>query len=379
MTAELLRAAPPRLSGRRVHNFSGGPGALPASVTDATAEAIHEVPGTGLPILGISHRSDWFRAVVDEAEQNIRAFLGLGSNYHLLFLQGGSSLQFSMIPMALLRGRSQPAEYLRTGYWSGKSIPDARREGDVRVVWDGESTGFRRLPTDAELDLSPDASYLHYISNETVEGVQFQRVLGHDGVTRVCDMSSDFLSKPIDAERFGLIYAHAQKNLGPAGVTIVLVRDEIVRNAPDQLHTMLDYRAHVAQKSIYNTPPVFAIYVTLLVTRWLRDEIGGLAAMDAINREKAALLYEALDQSAGFYRGHADVDSRSLMNVAFRLPNPELDQRFIREAQAAGLHGLGGHRAVGGIRASIYNAVTLGAVHSLVEFMDEFRRRVRGE
>jgi phosphoserine aminotransferase len=361
------------------YNFSAGPGALPESVLRETQAAIGEVPGTGLSVLGISHRSKWFGEVIEEAEEHFRTLLNLSRDYHVLFLQGGSTLQFSQIPMTLLRGSPRPAEYLHTGYWSGKSIPEAEREGPVKVVWSGEAHGFRRLPTEAELTLSREAAYLHYISNETVEGLQFHRLLGHDGVLRICDMSSDFLSRPVDASDYGLIYAHAQKNLGPSGVTVVVVHDDIVRRTPDGLPSMLDYRCHAAARSVYNTPPVFAIYVTMLVARWLRREIGGLAAMEAINQAKAARLYAAIDGSDGFYRGSAPVADRSLMNVVFDLPTPALEEQFLREADEAGFYGLEGHRTRGGIRASLYNAVTEKAVGRLTEFMDEFCVRQAGE
>lgn len=354
-------------------NFSGGPGVLPESVLRQVQEAILEVPGAGLSILGISHRSDWFAAVVAELEGNIRKLLGLPEDFHVLFLQGGATQQFSMVPMTLLAGQSQAAEYLHTGYWSGKSLVEARREGPLSVLWSGAASGFQRLPGDDELSFSPAAPYLHYVSNETVEGLQFHRVLGRDDVPRVCDMSSDFLSRPCEAQRFSLIYAHAQKNLGPAGVTVVLVRDELLRDAPENLPGFLDYRSHVQAHSNFNTPPVFAIYVVLLVTRWLLDEIGGVARMAEINRAKAELLYRLLDGSDGFYRGRAAVQDRSLMNVAFSLPNPELERRFIAEAQAAGFSGLAGHRAICGIRASLYNGLTLAAVEKLAGFMDDFR------
>jgi phosphoserine aminotransferase len=356
------------------HNFSAGPGALPPGVLEETQAAIREVPGTGLSLLGLTHRSKWFEAVVAEAEDHIRALLGLSHDYHVLFLQGGSTLQFSQIPMTLLRGNAAAAEYLHTGYWSGKSIAEARREGAVRVAWSGEEHRFQRLPTDAELDWSPRASYVHYVSNETVEGLQFHRLLGHDQVLRVCDMSSDFLSRPIDAARFGLIYAHAQKNLGPSGVTVVVIRDDIVRRTPEGLPAMLDYRLHAAAHSIYNTPPVFAIYVTMLVARWLRQDIGGLAAMDAINRAKARQLYAAIDGSGGFYRNQVPLADRSLMNVAFNLPTADLDAAFVRAGEEAGLYGLEGHRTRGGVRASLYNAVTPAAVTALTAFMADFRR-----
>ena len=359
-------------------NFSGGPGALPECVLQEVQESLNAVPETRLSILGISHRSDWFAAVVTELETNIRKLLGLSESYHVLFLQGGATQQFSMVPMTLLRGKSSPADYLHTGYWSGKSLPEARREGPVRVAWSGEAGGFRRLPGDEELCLSPDAPYLHYVSNETVEGLQFKRVLGRDDVPRVCDMSSDFLSAPCEAERFSLIYAHAQKNIGPAGVTVVIVRDELLRDAPSDLPGFLDYRVHAEAHSIFNTPPVFAIYVVLLVTRWLLNEIGGLERMGRLNRSKAELMYRILDDSKGFYRGRAEARDRSLMNVSFNLVNEGMEKRFLAEALAAGFSGLSGHRSIGGVRASIYDAVTLPAVEKLANFMEDFQRRHAG-
>lgn len=355
-------------------NFSGGPGALPETVLQQVQQAIIAVPEAGLSILGISHRSDWFAAVVQELEDNIRTLLGLNKDYHVLFLQGGATQQFSMIPMTLLRGKTAPAEYLHTGYWSGKALAEARREGPIRVLWSGESGHFSRLPSDAELDYSPNAPYLHYISNETVEGLQFQRVLGRDDVPRVCDMSSDFLSRPCAADRYAMIYAHAQKNIGPAGVTVVLLRDEILKDAPDDLPGFLDYRSHIKAHSIFNTPPVFSIYVVLLVTRWLLNEIGGLENMAALNTQKAELLYRTLDESDNFYRGHAAVADRSQMNVAFNLPSKELEQRFLQDSSAAGFSGLGGHRSIGGIRASLYNGLTLSAAEELAGFMAEFKK-----
>jgi phosphoserine aminotransferase len=313
-------------------NFSGGPGVLPTCVLADIQQAIMEVPGTRLSLLGISHRSDWFAAVLTELEDNVRSLLGLQSNYHVLMLQGGATQQFSMVPMTLLRGRAHPAEYLQTGYWSSKPIQDARREGPVRVLWSGHDSGFKRLPENAELAFSEDASYLHYVSNETVEGLQFHRVLGHETVPRVCDMSSDFLSRPCEAERFSLIYAHAQKNIGPAGVTMVLLRDDVLEGANTDLPDFLNYRTQITSHSNFNTPPVFSIYVTLLVTRWLLQDIGGLAHMDAINRQKAGAVYQFLDASDGFYCGRADVADRSLMNAVFALPTPELEQQFLAQS-----------------------------------------------
>lgn len=358
-------------------NFSGGPGVLPKIVLQQVQESIQAVPGVGLSILGISHRSDWFAAVVAELENNIRQLLQLPPSYHVLFLQGGATQQFSMVPMTLLAGKTAAAQYLHTGYWSGKPLPEARRVGPVDVAWSGAACGFRRLPSDDELHLDPQAPYLHYVSNETVEGLQFHRVVGRDDVPRVCDMSSDFLSAPGDYERFSMIYAHAQKNVGPAGVTVVVVKDALLKDAPEDLPGFLDYRAQIQAHSIFNTPPVFAIYVVLLVTRWLLNEVGGLAAMDALNTQKAKALYQALDDSDGFYPARAALQDRSKMNVAFNLPTPELESAFLAAALDAGFSGLGGHRSVGGIRASLYNGLGLGAVEKLVGFMEDFRRRYR--
>lgn len=360
---------------RNALNFSGGPGVLPESVLLQAQESIMSVPEVGLSVMGISHRSDWFAGVVAEAEDNVRALLGLSADHRVLLLQGGATQQFSMVPMTLLHGKSHAAEYLHTGYWSGKALPEARREGPIRVAWSGEASGFRRLPTDAELAFSPDAPYIHYCSNETVEGLQFQRVLGRDDVLRVCDMSSDFLSKPCDAAKFAIIYAHAQKNIGPAGVTMVVLKEDLVKDAPADLPGFLDYRNHIKTSSNYNTPPVFAIYMVMLVTRWLRRDVGGLAAMNAINERKAKTLYAVLDASEDFYRGRAARADRSTMNVAFNLRTPELEQRFLAESAEAGFSGLNGHRAIGGLRASLYNALTQNAVEKLAEFMHDFRKR----
>ncbi len=338
-------------------------------------ESINEVPEIGLSILGISHRSDWFASVINELQTNIRVLLGLPSDFHVILLQGGATQQFSMVPMTLLQGTIHSAEYLITGYWSEKAFKEAQCEGPMRIVWSGQKNDFKRLPKDDELFLSPEAPYLHYVSNETVEGLQFHRVMGLDNVPRVCDMSSDFLSKPCEAERFSLIYAHAQKNIGPAGVTVVLIRDELINEANLELPGFLDYRKHIQENSIFNTPPVFAIYVVLLVTRWLLHEIGGLTRMADINQDKAELIYSLLDRSDNFYCGCVEPQDRSTMNVTFRLTTPEIEKQFLFEAQAAGFSGLAGHRSTGGIRASLYNGLSLSAVEKLVEFMEDFQRR----
>jgi phosphoserine aminotransferase len=357
-------------------NFSGGPGALPQSVLLQAQQAILEVPEAGLSILGISHRSDWFAGVVAELESNIRQLLGLKDDYHVLFLQGGATQQFSTIPTTLLRGKTAPAEYVHAGYWSGKSVSEARREGTIRVLWSGESGGFRALPHD-KLPYSADAPFFHYVSNETVEGLQFHGMMGRDDVPRICDMSSDFLSRPCDAGRYSLIYAHAQKNIGPAGVTVVVLRNDLLERMSADVPSFLNYHAHVNAHSISNTPPVFAIYVVLLATRWLLDEIGGLERMAEINRSKAAKLYAMIDKSEEFYRGRVAVADRSMMNVVFNLPGAELEARFLQEAEAAGFSGLAGHRTVGGIRASLYNGLTLRAVEKLIDFMEGFYAKIR--
>lgn len=353
-------------------NFSGGPGALPESVLRQSRDAIEALPETGLSVLGMSHRSDWFRGVLDEAEANLRQLLGIPDDYHVLFLQGGSSLQFSMLPMNFLRGTGRPADYIVSGYWSAKTPTEARLEGETRVIWDGQSSGYCRLPDPSELELSPDAAYLHYVSNETVEGLEFSYIPGLEGVPLICDMSSNLLGAPLDVSRYDVIYAHAQKNLGPSGVTLVILRDGFAQKAVTGLPTLLDYRSHIKARSIYNTPPVFAIYVLMLVTRWLKDEIGGLEAMAAINRAKADILYAALDGAGDFYQPHSDRAWRSTMNVAFRLSDPVLAARFTEDAKAQGFYGLEGHRSIGGQRASLYNAVSLEAVTELAAWLTRY-------
>lgn len=360
---------------RNARNFSGGPGALPETILQQLHESMLCVPEVGMSVLGISHRSDWFAAVVDEAERNTRALLGLPDGYRVLFLQGGATQQFFTLPMAFARADAPPPEYLHTGYWSGKALAAAVKRHRIDVAWSGKETGFKALPRARDLALSADAPYFHYVSNETVDGVQFQETVGRDDVPRLCDMSSDFLSRPCEAARYDLIYAHAQKNLGPAGVTIVVVRDEMLGRLPADLPEFIDYRAHAAANSVYNTPPVFAIYAVLLATRWLRDDVGGLDKMGAINRRKADLLYSIIDGSDGYYRGRADAEHRSTMNVVFNMATPELEKRFLQESLQAGFSGLNGHRTVGGMRASLYNGVTLEATGDLAGFMRDFRKR----
>lgn len=364
------------ISCQRLHNFSAGPGAVPDQVLTTASQALECLPDVPLSILGVSHRSPEFGAMVEELEQNLRDLIGFNDDYACIFLQGGGSLQFSMIPMNFLRGQPHPAAYLDSGYWSHKAIRESAIEGPTETVWSGAADHYVRLPTDAELPTDRDFSYLHYSSNETVEGLQFFREPACSAATpRICDMSSDFLARPIDITRYGMIYAHAQKNLGPSGVTVCIIHRSLLERCSDRLPSMLDYRNHIRMGSIYNTPPTFAIYVVLLVTRWLRDDIGSLAHMEAINRRKAGTLYDVIAAHPAFYRCRAHPDDRSLMNVAFTLPAPELEARFVREALAAGFYGLKGHRSVGGLRASLYNPVTEASVTALGAFMADFAQR----
>jgi len=356
-------------------NFSAGPGALPIEVLLEARTAVEALPETGVSVLGMSHRSAWFRDVLDEAENNLRSLLDIPDNYHVIFMQGGSSLQFSMLPMNFLRGTHRCAEYIVSGYWSAKALTEGHFEGETHVVWDGRDTGYTRLPSLNDLHLSPDATYLHYVSNETVEGLEFPWVPALNDVPLACDMSSNLLASPIAIDKYAFIYAHAQKNLGPSGVTVCILQDEFVKRANRTLPSMLDYHTHIQARSVLNTPPVFSIYVLMLVTRWLRDEIGGLAAMGAINRKKADLIYGALDTDAEFYRVHSQRPFRSTMNIVFSLPNPTLEKLFLEAAHREGFHGLEGHRSFGGLRVSLYNAVSLDAAKALSTWLIAFLRQ----
>jgi phosphoserine aminotransferase len=353
-------------------NFSGGPGALPDTVLAQSRQAIEALPETGVSVLGMSHRSDWFRALLIEAESNLRSLLGISDEYAITFMQGGSSLQFAMIPMNFATAGFSAPEYITSGYWSGRATAEAARVGDRKVAWDGASVGYRRLPALHELEFSPSAAYLHCVSNETVEGLQFP-VFEHGGPQPlIADMSSDFLSKPFDISPYSLIYAHAQKNLGPSGVTVAIVKRSLLERIPDGLPAILDYRTHIVHGSNYNTPPVFAIYVMTLVTRWLRSDVGGLAAMQRINERKSRLLYETLDSLGDVVRIHADRPWRSEMNVAFTFGDARLDAEFVAHALERGIIGLEGHHSIGGLRVSLYNAVTEEAVRTLTSALTEF-------
>jgi phosphoserine aminotransferase len=358
----------------RIFNFSAGPATLPESVLLQAQRDLFALPGVGMSILEVSHRSAAFETVIQEAEADLRALLTIPDNYKVLFLQGGASLQFSMIPMNILPS-GQSADYILTGSWGQGAVKEARKLGAVREAATTAATNFNRLPGPDEIHLDPQAAYLHFTSNETIFGVEFQSEPAAGEVPLVCDMSSNFLSRPIDVSRYGLIYAGAQKNAGPAGATIVIIREDLLGRIPAGLPSMLDYGVLAKNGSMYNTPPCFSIYICGLVFKWLRNEIGGLEKIFQLNQEKAGILYEAIDASDGYYRGHAEKDCRSLMNVTFRLPSEDLEKQFIKEATAAGLDGLKGHRSVGGLRASIYNAFPKAGVERLAQFMAEFKTR----
>ncbi len=356
----------------RIFNFSAGPAVLPVPVLEEAQRDMLSLPGVGMSVMEISHRSKTFDEIFSQAESGLRELLGVPDSYHVLFLQGGASLQFSMVPMNLLP-TDLGADYIITGSWGKKALKEAKRSGAVNVAATMADGGFTRVPGQVELKLDPKAAYVHITTNETIEGVQWKHEPEVGEAPLVADASSDILSHPIPVEKYGLIYAGAQKNMGPSGVTLVIIRDDLLRTIPDGLHTMLDYRTHVQNKSLYNTPNTWGIYIISLITRWLRDK-GGLQGMQRENEDKANMLYDAID-STEFFRGHADPDSRSLMNVTFRLPSEELEKKFSAEATAQGLDGLKGHRSVGGIRASIYNAFPPEGVEALVSFMKEFERK----
>lgn len=355
----------------RIYNFSPGPAVLPYPVLEQAARDIVNFNNKGMGLIEMSHRSKDFMAVTDEAEALIRELLAVPSNYKVLFLQGGASSQFFMAPMNLL-GPGKKATYLNTGVWAGKAVKEAKLFGQIEVAYTGEPNRFKHVPTEDEYSVAADSEYLHLCSNNTIYGTRFPK-FPDKGCMLVSDMSSDIMSRPLDVSKFGIIYAGAQKNMGPAGVTIVIIREDLLDRCPATVPSMLKYKTHADKGSMFNTPPTFPIYCVGLVMRWLKEQ-GGLAAMERRNEEKAALLYQAID-ATDFYRGHAEQACRSLMNIAFNLPTPELEAKFVKEAAAAGLDGLKGHRDVGGCRASVYNAFPLEGVEKLVAFMADFARQ----
>jgi phosphoserine aminotransferase len=360
------------MKSERLFNFSAGPAVLPVPVLEQAQRDLVALPDVGMSILEISHRSTVFEEVLARAEADIRQLANVPSNYRVLFLQGGASLQFAMVPMNLL-SKGATADYLVTGAWSAKAVDEAKKIGSVHVAATTKAEQFTRIPRAEEIVLTPGAAYVHMTSNNTIYGTEWKALPDTGDIPLVSDTSSDMFSRPIDVARHGLIYAGAQKNMGPAGVTVVIVRDDLLARSAASLPAMLSYAVHAENGSMYNTPPVFAIYVLGLVTRWLIGQ-GGLAAIAAVNERKAGKLYAEIDRT-GFYRGTAQKDSRSLMNVTFRLPTEDLEKQFIEGAEKGGMDGLKGHRSVGGLRASIYNAFPEKGVDALTEFMKAFERR----
>ena len=358
---------------QRIHNFGAGPGVLPEPVLRQAQQDLWDIGGSGIGIMEHSHRGKLFDRVLGEAEALCREVGGIPANYQVLFLQGGASLQFSMVPMNLLpAGRT--ADYVVTGVWSQKALKEAKLLGQTHVAFDGAGEQFVRIPRQEEIRYSDHPVYVHVTTNNTIYGTQWpEEPAVPAGVPMIADTSSDMYSRPIDIAKYGLIYAGAQKNLGPSGAVLVIIREDLIELAPKSLPTMLQYRVHAAEHSLYNTPNTWGIYFTGQVFKWIRDQ-GGLAAMAALNEAKAKLLYDAIDAS-GFYRGTAEPGSRSRMNVTFRGPSEELEAKFCSEATRSGLDGLKGHRSVGGMRASIYNACPLASVQALVDFMKEFERK----
>lgn len=358
----------------RIFNFSAGPAVLPLPVLERARDELLDFENCGMSVLEMSHRSPEFEGILARAEAGLRKTLGIPEAYAVLFLQGGASLQFAMVPMNLyLEGK--PVDVLHTGSWTGKAIAELEKVAAYRLAASTEAERFRRLPRPEEIRLNPDASYVHMVSNNTIGGTQWRRFPDTGDVPLVADMSSDILSRVIDVSQFGLIFAGAQKNIGPAGVTVVIARPDLLERASPALPAILQYRTHLKGRSLYNTPPTFAIYLVSLVMDWIEAE-GGVAAIERQNEEKARLLYGAIDRT-DFYYCPVEREDRSWMNVVFRLRGDDeaLEQRFAREAQAAGLSGLKGHRSVGGLRASIYNAQPLAGVQALVDFMADFEQR----
>lgn len=358
----------------RVHNFNAGPAVLPLAVLEELRDNTVVLGDTGMSILEISHRSKAFEAIIKSAEARLRRLLSIPESYAVIFLQGGASTQFTMVAMNLMTV-AKKADYIVTGHWAEAAVKEAAKIGKVNETGSTKAENFARLPRADEIALDPQADYVHFTSNNTIEGSEWLRAEpATAGVPLVCDASSDFLSRPIPISKYGLIYAGAQKNAGPAGVTVAIIRKDLLARCSKSLPTMLNYSVHVEKESLYNTPPCYAVYAVDLVGKWL-EGLGGLAAMEKINADKAGLLYTTIDASGGFYRAPVARDSRSRMNVVFRLANEEIEGRFLKEGGKAGLEGLKGHRSVGGCRASLYNALPTESVQALVSFMADFQKR----
>jgi phosphoserine aminotransferase len=358
----------------RVHNFNAGPAVLPVSVLEQAQSEMLNYQGCGMSVMEMSHRSKVFENIIQSAEADLRDLLDIPANYKVMFLQGGATLQFAMIPMNL-RPAGASADYIVTGSWSRTALKESTKVGTTHVAVSTESTGFNSIPAAADIQYDPKAAFVHYTMNETIHGVEWTDYpTPPEGVELFCDVSSDFLSKPVDVSKHGVIYAGAQKNAGPSGVTVVIVRQDLLERVPANLPVMLDMKVLAESGSLHNTPPCYSIYMVGLVMKWLKD-LGGLSEIEKINTKKAGLVYNAIDNSGGFYRGHAVPAARSKMNIPFRLPSEDLEKVFVKESEAAGLIGLKGHRSVGGLRASVYNALPMESAQALVDFMKEFQRK----
>jgi phosphoserine aminotransferase len=353
----------------RVYNFSAGPACLPEPVLKKAASELVEYPNAGMSVMEMSHRSKAFEGIINSAEALLRELMNIPANYQVLFLQGGASLQFAMVPMNLF-GKSKKADFVHTGEWTKKAIPESKRYGTVTILASSEDKKFSYIPKLDKSTFTPDADFFYICSNNTIEGTRYTTYPETGGVPLIADMSSHILSEVMDVSRFGIIFAGAQKNIGPAGVTVVIIRDDLVGKAMDITPTMMNYTTHVKDKSLFNTPPTYSVYMAKLVFEWLKD-LGGVQAMEEINKEKADLLYDFLDASSMF-KSPVPKQDRSLMNIPFISGNEELDKKFLAEASKEGLVQLSGHRSVGGMRASIYNAMPVAGVQKLVDFMKKF-------
>jgi phosphoserine aminotransferase len=356
----------------RVYNFSAGPSMLPVQVLEKAQKELVNYNNSGMSVMELSHRSGWFTDIITEAEQLLRDLMGIPGNYKVLFLQGGASQQFAAIPMNLF-GENKKADFVNTGSWSKKAIKEAEKYGDIRVIASSDDKNFTYMPAVNKEMIDPEAAYVHITTNNTIEGTAFREIPDTGNVPLVADMSSNILSEEIDVTKFGLIYAGAQKNIGPAGLTVVIIREDLIGKAPENCPTMLNYKTHSESGSLYNTPPTFAIYMAKLVFEWIK-ELGGLKEMEKINREKADILYRCIEESTMF-SSPVEKGSRSIMNIPFVTPSKELDALFVKEAKEVGLETLKGHRSVGGMRASIYNAMPVEGVQALVDFMKKFEQK----
>jgi len=354
----------------RVFNFSAGPSMLPEPVLVQAQQELLVYPGAGASVMEISHRSKSFDEILEKAKDYLKKLLNMPDNYKIIFTPGGATMQFSMLAMNFLNGGT--ADYINTGSWASKAMSEGKKHGNVREAWSGKSENYVRMPSSSEINISDEAKYVHFTSNETIQGIEFFSEPDVGDKPLFCDASSDFLSRPIDITKYALIYAGAQKNVGPSGIAVVIIREDLLSIVPEKLPSLLDYKLMVENNSLYNTPSTWSIYIVGLVVKWLYEDIGGLEKIEEINKKKAELLYQVIDESNGFYKGHAKKESRSRMNVTFRLPEETLEKEFISKASAEGLKELKGHRSVGGCRASIYNAMPYEGCQALAQFMKDF-------